>query len=160
LTGTAIAFYTTVAAVIPVFFLALAVQASGYKESLRKAITETETVNPGNFTGITGPLRVVWASVVVIAGVGGEATAIIVLYAGTDGSSGSPWRLIALVTTLILLAGVASGPIWEYIRASFKVQKLVLAASFKRLAEILEQLQRQASTQGPAAAAEPGDSHE
>jgi hypothetical protein len=166
LSTTAIAFYSAVATVIPVLFLALAVTGTAYKESLRKAIAEPQTKNDGaaGAAGAAGGgpgfmelLRVLGAVIFVAAGLVGEATAVIVLYAGTDGGDGSAYRLIALVTTLVLLGGVVLGPILDYIKASFSVQKLFLTGSIKQLADILQQLQ-QASTQsaGTATGSEAG----
>lgn len=121
-------FYATAATIIPVFFLALAVQGRMYSDLLRAAQALARARQHPRFTGTAdgrlSPLSrlsmgtvngLLWlaAWLIPISGFFGEQGAIIALYREHDNSG---TRLIVLVSTLLLLVAVAIGPVVTFIR--------------------------------------------
>jgi hypothetical protein len=127
-------FYATAATIIPVLFLALAVQGRMYENLLQAARTLTPPWPrlPG-FPGLLGVLlfllflvpwlvlttatRLLWliAWLIPAAGAVGEGSAVYALYQGHDDSG---TRLGVLVATLFLILAVATGPTLAYIDAA------------------------------------------
>jgi hypothetical protein len=126
-------FYATVATVIPVLFLALAIQGRMYEQLLRTALWFTRTKRAALplrslrdiHLSLVAAVRLIWLAIVTVnsllwliallipaAGFVGEAAAVIALYQGHDDSS---TRLGVLVATLFLLLAVATGPMLTYI---------------------------------------------
>ena len=108
-------FYATAAAVIPVLFLALAVQGRGFGELLRAATTAPEeaAVRKRRDPVLLFPPRVLLAAAFAImtAGVVGEGTAMFDLYSGSaSGFDG----ITVLATTLVLLLAVVTGPLLAF----------------------------------------------
>lgn len=106
-------FYVTCATIIPVFFLAVAVQGTSYQDLLDTLIGVVSKVPVD-----APPLRVFWSYVlstltnllgflVVIVGVAGEVMALYSLYLGRE----EGLRGVVLAATLILLIAVAAGPV-------------------------------------------------
>jgi hypothetical protein len=129
-------FYATAATVIPVLFLALAVQGRVYTDLLRAAQNyghfRRTTLPPPELTA--GPARWVFrltmaainaslwlaAWLIPLAGFYGELGAIVALYRRTD-SNGI--RLTVLAATLLLLVGVAAGPVIAISRPTHREQR-------------------------------------
>ena len=109
-------FYATAAAVIPVLFLALAVQGRGFGEMLRAATTAPEeaAANKRRDPVLLFPPRVLLSAALVImaAGFVGEATAMWDLYFGSASSAFD--GLTVLAATLVLLLAVVTGPLLAF----------------------------------------------
>jgi hypothetical protein len=112
-------FYVTCATVIPVFFLAVAVQDNSYQEvldSLVEAAVAPLDSRPlrAAWAYIAASLIVVIAFLVVLIGFGGEAAALFTLYKGQEeGLSG-----LVFVATITLLFAVVIGPILRAVEAA------------------------------------------
>jgi hypothetical protein len=108
-------FYVTCATVIPVLFLAVAVQGRAFDSALRAyAQAEAEAAAPARGrwtqqlrTGIVSDLSALASGGSVMAGGFGEALALFALYSRSD-----VWlaRLTVLLLTLLLVVVVAAGP--------------------------------------------------
>jgi hypothetical protein len=108
-------FYATGATVIPVLFLALAVQGRGFGELLRAATTAREeaAANKRRDPVLLFPPRVLLAAawVIMAAGVVGEGVAMWDLYFGSaSGLDG----ITVLAATLVLLLAVVTGPLLAF----------------------------------------------
>jgi hypothetical protein len=128
-------FYATAATIIPVFFLALAVQGRMYADLLQTARALARARRHPVFTrtadgrlprssrlemGTVNGLAWFAALLIPISGFFGEQGAIIALYRGSDNSS---TRIIVLVSTLFLLVAVAMGPVVTFIRLPYREQR-------------------------------------
>jgi len=102
-------FYVTCATVIPVLFLAVAVQGRAYESVLRSAHLRSET---WKFWRWTLPYTV--AGSVLIAAALGEYLALLVLYLGWDWSGA---RGMVFACTLILVTAVGAGPLLPWLKA-------------------------------------------
>ena len=119
LTASQIAFYATAATVIPVLFLAIAIQGRAYQDLLRAAQKFDRTMRAATPSGgspsveLAAISRLLWALALLIpiAGCDGEGTAITALYQG-HGTVGI--RLMVLIGTLYLVFAVAIGPMVTY----------------------------------------------
>jgi hypothetical protein len=116
-------FYVTCATVIPVLFLAYAVQGRVYVSLLRasfsgmRASLPSAKVNTRRWRGaLAGPLllRSV-AYAIVLAGAYGEFSALSALYSGSEQPG---QRVQVFVMTLVLLVAVVVGPLWTYAKLS------------------------------------------
>jgi pimeloyl-ACP methyl ester carboxylesterase len=114
-------FYVTCATVIPVLFLAVAVQGTSYQDLLDMLVKVA--MAPQN----APPIRKFWAYMaagltalvgylVVGLGVGGEIAALYALYRGHEDGE----REIVLVATLMLVAAAAAGPVQHSFSAAAK----------------------------------------
>ena len=123
-------FYVTAATVIPVLFLALAVQGRVYEGLLRAALTTLRVKRAGRdrfpVIHVTAGFRLPWLAILTVngllwltaflipvAGYMGEQRAVTALY---DGHDDSVTRPIVLFTTLFLFLVVAMGPMLTLIR--------------------------------------------
>jgi hypothetical protein len=108
-------FFATAATIIPVFFLALAVQGRGFEHILRAATTEPDQAAALKLRNplLLFPPRLLLtaAFVIVTAGVVGEGGAMTVLY---EGHASSADGITVLVSTLILLLAVVTGPLLAF----------------------------------------------
>ncbi len=99
-------FYTAVAGIIPVLFVALTVEGGTYKD-LIKSITDA-----------TKPLAIIWreviAGLILAAGLYGELAALAALQAGRAGG----WEIFPVRLSLIILVFAAgAGPAVAFFRA-------------------------------------------
>jgi hypothetical protein len=112
-------FYVTCATVIPVLFLAVAVQGTSYQDLLDTLVKAARAPRDAP------PLRKLWAYtaaaltgavgyLVVVLGLGGEAAALVTLYLGHEAGQ----RGIVLLATLTLVAAAAAGPVVRTGRAA------------------------------------------
>jgi hypothetical protein len=102
-------FYVTCATVIPVLFLAVAVQGRAYESMLRSAQRRPQT---GKFGRLSLPYTL--AGSVLIAAAGGEYLALLVLYQGSDWTGA---REVVFACTLILVTAVGAGPVVLWLKA-------------------------------------------
>jgi hypothetical protein len=111
-------FYVTCATVIPVLFLAAAIQGNAYTNVLGAAMKAAET-EPGATRGTKAYafarsrlLRLIgyW---IWCAGAIGEFLALLALYQGHE-DSGS--RLMVFLSTILLVVAVAAGPLDSYLK--------------------------------------------
>jgi len=109
-------FYATGATVIPVLFLALAVQGRGFGELLRAATIgrEEAAAHRRRDPVLLFPPRVLLAAawVIMAAGFVGEGVAMYDLYSGSA-SSGLD-GITVLAATLVLLLAVVTGPVLAF----------------------------------------------
>ena len=111
-------FYITCATVIPVLFLAVAVQGRAYEAVLRASLSAAQARLGEQWTRQLTPLlksRLLkfTAYAIVVAGGFGELVALLVLYRGYEHPGE---RTTVLAATLVLVAAVASGPIWASVQ--------------------------------------------
>jgi hypothetical protein len=106
-------FYVTCATVIPVLFLAVAVQGPTY-ESLFKAALRADARTERRYASLALVLLNI-AVVIVFAGSGGEGMALWTLYRGSEVSG---WRGWVFGLTLFLVAVVVAGPVLSTLRWS------------------------------------------
>jgi hypothetical protein len=129
-------FYVTCATVIPVLFLAVAVQGRTFESVLRnyrtadRASAEDLALKMRGVWTRRGRAKQVWlnrmgssnvrasnaalaATWIMLAGTVGEFIALVSLYRGSEVTSG---RATVLVATLILVVAVAAGPFWSALR--------------------------------------------
>jgi hypothetical protein len=90
-------FYVTTATVIPVLYLAIAVQGPAYQNMLKAA----------HRTNLRSMLLIDAALLILAAAVFGEVIALVTLYSGSDILG---LRIYVLVSTLLLLLAAAAGP--------------------------------------------------
>jgi hypothetical protein len=115
-------FYVTCAAVIPVLFLAVAVQGPTY-ESVFKAALQADALagqryaqrRQAGLAGVMSLLLLGIALVILIAGSVGEGLALWILYQGSEAPGVRGWLL---VLTLILVGAVVAGPVLSMLRLS------------------------------------------
>jgi hypothetical protein len=105
-------FYITCATVIPVLFLAVAVQGRTYA-SLVKAAKVGKRLKPGQtqypWQWVLRDFALLQlANFILLAGSAGEGMALYVLYRGAEWGGSRIWVLLA---TLLLVAIVATGPL-------------------------------------------------
>jgi hypothetical protein len=108
-------FYITCATVIPVLFLAVAVQGQVYDAALRNSLQQARTGRHNRriskySTRIFSLLLFLAAYVILLAGIGGELTALLALYAGAEGGA----KLFTLLATLALVIAAAAGPLARF----------------------------------------------
>jgi hypothetical protein len=135
-------FYVTCATVIPVLFLAVAVQGRTFESILRAYRTADQAsaediaqrlrdaqsrgdsrrewakqvrTNRWGSEHIKSSFSILTASFIVGAGTVGEVIALLTLYRVSEVTDG---RFIVLVATLILVAAVAAGPFWASLQPS------------------------------------------
>jgi hypothetical protein len=111
-------FYVTCATVIPVLFLALAVQGRSWEAMLRTALEQGQAARRGRWhrrmrAQAASRLAQLTAFAILLAGAGGEWISLVALYRGRDGRGESA---TILVLTLVLVVATASGPLVTYIR--------------------------------------------
>jgi hypothetical protein len=129
LTPSVIAFYATVATIVPVLFIALAVQGTAYQHMLRTAITAAQDYVSGEAPwgraqrSVPALLQLT-GIVILIAGFAGELFAVLALYDGSDNSAN---RLIVLVATIILLLAVAAVPLGALLRLATILTAIIRA---------------------------------
>ena len=128
LTPSLMAFYATIATVIPVLFIALAVQSTMFKwvaVNYSRPLGDSPFVKElparlGVFRiifGGAGQLMLGLVSVLIlVAGAGGEFIAIYALYQGGDYSVR---RLFVLISAAFLIVMVAAGPFLAFVRNAF-----------------------------------------
>ena len=112
LTPASLAFYATVATVIPVLFLAIAVQGPAYQNMLRASVTAVRSQpgarRPRRVLGhIASWLLLATAYVILLSAVFGEIEALLPMYVGTEAAG---TRVGALLPTLLLLLATVTGP--------------------------------------------------
>ena len=116
-------FYITCATVIPVLFLAVAVQGQAYEAVLISARHQARTgrhdrriskLSSGFWSWL---LRLV-AYAILLAGVVGELGALLTLYDGREGGA----KLFVLLSTLALVIAVAAGPLARFATVGFDIQ--------------------------------------
>jgi len=111
-------FYTTIATVIPLLYLALTVQGSLYSSTLRRAWSgllrkERDWELSLRLLRVTISVGLIIAAVVILAaGLGGELLVIFALYNGSGAQAG-PWVLAAVIA---LVVATAVGPFWAFLR--------------------------------------------
>jgi hypothetical protein len=142
-------FYITVSTIIPIFFLALAVQGTEYQDAMRALIIAFRTSRQDRRLRNIAVITIGYAFVIAVLGAGfsGEAIAINALYYGSDDPIQRGWTRLA---TLFLLVAVVGRPAWQMTKLSFKV-----ARSLPGERSIGEQ-QEESSGGGEAAAPELG----
>lgn len=113
-------FYVTCATVIPVLFLALVVQGGTYEAMLNTALHAARTLPRRNRDYAVAEIFPTVAYLTFIAGLGGEALALLALYRGSDDRA---TRNIVLITTLILLADATAAPAWKWWQAQQAVSR-------------------------------------
>jgi hypothetical protein len=101
-----IAFYATAATVIPVLFLAIAVQENLFEEMIRVGDAPAQATRPGKWLSLT-MLRLAAAFLILIAGTGAEGTALFELCVGNDLLF---TRFYVLVALMLLVVAVAYTP--------------------------------------------------
>jgi hypothetical protein len=116
-------FYVTCATVIPVLFLAVAVQGRAYEAMLR-VVAENSRRSPGSWGGLlrdtaTSMFFIWFAWLIVLAGAFGEFYALLALYRESEFHL---FRLESRATvfaaTLILVVAVAAGPLLAYLNSA------------------------------------------
>lgn len=115
-------FYATVAVLIPVLFLALAVQGRTSENLLRASATANrrylEAARHGPLPRRVAAIVIVPAMIadlIVLFGGAGEIVAVITLYRRTAPPPTGPW---VLAGTIFLIAAVAAGPFLTALRAA------------------------------------------
>jgi hypothetical protein len=114
LTPANIAFYATAAAVIPVLFIAIAVQGNLAKALLPRAADLRSELGkpPSRRLSLTSfRFRVTIAVSIGFAGSAAEVSALLILYGGKDITAD---RIYVLVATILLVAAAATGPAYEF----------------------------------------------
>jgi hypothetical protein len=108
-------FYVTCATVIPVLFLAVALQGRLYNSLLKSALNARRQVieddEPALGSLIKAGCLPSVAYAIWLAGAGGEVCALLALYWRNDSPS---LRLIVLLATLILVVAAAASPLLTY----------------------------------------------
>lgn len=117
-------FYITVSTIIPIFFLALAVQGTEYQDAMRALITAFRTSRQDRRLRNIAMITMGYALVIAVLGAGfsGEAIAINALYYGSDDPIQRGWTRLA---TLFLLVAVVARPAWQMTKLSFNVARSV-----------------------------------
>jgi hypothetical protein len=115
-------FYVTCATVIPVLFLALAVQGGTYEDMLRTAVDAAHRQPGRGRDGAAAALLPAIAYLTLVAGALGEAFALWALFSGEDTTAG---RATVMVMTLFLLVVIAAGPAWRFFRVQRSVEQLL-----------------------------------
>jgi len=111
-------FYTTIATVIPVLYLALTVQGQLYGNMLRRAWRgllrkERDWGWSLRLLRLAISVGLIVAAVAILAaGLGGEILAILVLYNASSALAG-PWVLLSVI---VLIVAAAVGPFWAFLR--------------------------------------------
>lgn len=113
-------FYVTCATVIPVLFLAVAVQGGTYEAMLQTALRAARTLPRRNRDYAAAEVLPVVAYLTFVAAVGGEVIALVVLYRGSEAQA---TRLIVLITTLVLLAVATAAPGWKWWQAQRAINR-------------------------------------
>ena len=115
-------FYITVSTIIPIFFLALAVQGTEYQDAMRTAITALRTSRQDRLLRKIAMITTGYTFVigVLVAGFSGEAIAINALYYGSDDPIQRGWTRLA---TLFLLVAVVARPAWQMAQLPFKIPR-------------------------------------
>jgi hypothetical protein len=134
MTASQIAFYATVATVIPVLYIALAVQARVGVN----LVSVLYRVAPAGPTA-RAPLRtaaglglIIVATCILVGGAGAEFLAMLALY---DGGSNSRVGLFVLWLTLLLIAAVAAGPLLDYFSTLIREGRALPAAEKPQASE-------------------------
>jgi hypothetical protein len=151
-------FYATAATIIPVLFIALAVQGHAYEALLRAgqfAIKARFRLGPSTAGGVVrGPA---WPSIIAIclllgiafaivaAGGYGELLAVYALYQGNDQAT---TRRAVLLATMFLVILVAAGPPLAYLGRLFSMSQQRAAESLER--KVQEHMQAAAAHTDPA----------
>ena len=130
-------FYVTCATVIPVLFVAIAVQRGPYKLFLHASMAAIRATAAVSRVSRRRALpKLAWAMlirisayVIVICGFYGELYALMALYSSSE-TSGQ--RVTVFVMTLILLFAAIAGPLWEYTKAGVAEEDILQAAKDQR----------------------------
>jgi hypothetical protein len=113
-------FYTTAATVIPVLYIALAVQGHA-GASLNNAAARFWDRKPAKLTGLTTLIKVTGtaalaftAAAILVGGAVAEMLAIVNLYFGSQTTASGPF---VLWLTILLVAAAAAGPVLDFSNA-------------------------------------------
>jgi hypothetical protein len=177
LSTTAIAFYSTVALLIPVLFLALAVQGNASEgifgalrgfwrlnfRSIRRTVSRDiasgrptraiKVIGWGSLSGLAGGLMMSGAILIIFAGGFGELLAVYILYQGHDQSS---TRIIVLLATMILIIAITVGAGVTFARTFLKTAEQIANDAQKELDDAIQKAQQQGTPPPPAT---PGPAH-
>ena len=115
-------FYVTCATVIPVLFLAVAVQGRTYESVLESALKAAQS--PAKSETRARLLQAV-AFAIWLAGVFGEGTSLVVLYRQAAWPND---RWLVLGATMILVVAASAGPLAAYSKLKFALAKELSAA--------------------------------
>jgi hypothetical protein len=124
-------FYVTCATIIPVLFLAVAVQGRSYGSLLERSLAVAQDVRGDGWRQklwpyIASRLLKFLAYTIWIAGGLGEGLALTVLYR----SSATPDdRMMVYLATLVLVAAVATGPLSSYVDLRRSLDRLGFSPS-------------------------------
>ncbi len=115
-------FYIGVSTIIPILFLALAVQGTAYEDAVRTRITVLRASRQDRWLRKIAVLVMGYLFViaVLVAGFSGEVIAINALYYGSDDPLQRGW---ARLTTLFLLLAVVARPAWQMAQLPFTVPR-------------------------------------
>ena len=130
-------FYVTCATVIPVLFVAIAVQRGPYKLFLQASMAAIRATAAVSRVSRKRALpKLAWAILIrisayaiVLCGFYGEFYALMALYSSSE-TSGQ--RVTVFVMTLILLFAAIAGPLWEYTKAGVAEEDILQAAKDQR----------------------------
>jgi hypothetical protein len=115
LTPTRVAFYATAATVIPVLFLAIAIQGNVLEHILRAGDSAARARYPRRQPGIASRwVRVITAAAILWAGSTAEVIAMIQLFADNDTAMAHTYVLAAVI---ILVAALAARPYGWFLAA-------------------------------------------
>jgi hypothetical protein len=115
-------FYIGVSTIIPILFLALAVQGTQYEDAIRTRITVLRASRHDRWLRKIAVLVMGYLFViaVLVAGFSGEAVAINALYYSRDDTIQRGWARLA---TLFLLLAVVARPAWQMAQLPFTVTR-------------------------------------
>jgi hypothetical protein len=130
-------FYVTCATVIPVLFVAIAVQRGPYKLLLHASMAAVRATAAVSRVSRRRALpALAWALLIrfsayaiVLAGLYGEFYALMALYSASERSG---QRVTVFVMTLILLFAAVVGPVWEYAKSDVAEEAVLEAAKKER----------------------------
>lgn len=128
MTPSQIAFYATVATIIPVLYIALAVQGNAGASLVSAAWRilsgrKLRTVLPRTVLLVVFLVPAFIATVIVLGGALAESVAIWTLYKGAPPRPGS--GPIVLWLTIFLVVAVTAGPLLDYLRVGFPQRETV-----------------------------------
>ena len=143
LTPSGIAFYATAATVIPILFLALAVEGSTWENMVRNVVTAGDVMrwrDPAarelrRASRLLFLLLAISGFLVIFAGFGGEFVAIATLYNGSNASGSAGFVVLAVI---LLTAGVAAVPAAKFGKVVLEAW-LTAPASVEQIARPEEQ---------------------